>query len=90
MSAQTFTVTLSPEQFETLSAKLKGLNLGKNYLQFGTLPETRGVVLSYSVSMFATGMAAVTFTVKKKPFLVPVNAIRAEVKKQIGDGFEQT
>ncbi|HEX5234151.1 MAG TPA: hypothetical protein VFW25_02345 [Silvibacterium sp.] len=86
---ETFQVMLTPQQFERAAAQLRSMNPGKDYLREGTLPETKGVSLSYSVSGMATGMSIVTFTVKKKPMLVPVSAIRAHVRKLIGDDADE-
>jgi hypothetical protein len=70
--ASSFSITLTPDQ----KSRLWGTFQDK-----GTLPETEGVILSYSVD-HATN--TVTFTVDKKPALVPVFAIENHVKALIG------
>lgn len=70
--AATFTITLTPEQ----KSRLWG-----TFQDSGTLPETSGVILSYVVDHAAN---SVTFTVDKKPMLVPVSVIENHVKTLIG------
>lgn len=81
----TFAITLNGEQFNTLAAKLKSMGFGPDALEKGTLPETRGVVLSYVVQASSSPVqAVVTFTVIKRPFLVTVGMIENAVKQEMG------
>jgi hypothetical protein len=81
---ETFQVMLTPREFERAAAKLKQMNLGRDFLREGTLPEIEGTVLSYTVSGMATGMSVMHFTVRKKLPLTSVNAMRCRVWKLIG------
>ena len=74
MSKSTFVETVTPAQIETLTKQ--GFSATS-----GTLPETSGVVLSYVVSE-----DTITFTVEKKPFLVPVSAIQSRVRNLLTEG----
>jgi hypothetical protein len=84
----TFQVTLNAEQFNAMASKLKGMGYGADALEKGTLPETRGVVLSYTVDvqLGEAPTATVTFTVEKKPMLAPVGMIESGVKEMMGIG----
>jgi hypothetical protein len=75
MSKPTFSVTVSPEKLPGLASQA---GIDPNAAS-GTLPEHEGVVLSYSIAG-----ATITFTVEKKPFLVPVSVIESRVKGLIG------
>lgn len=79
MSQETFQITLTDQQFETLKAKLSGMNLGADCERQGTLPEMSGVVLSYVVTNLAN-VALVKFTVLKRPWLVGMGMIRGKVE----------
>jgi hypothetical protein len=70
--ANSFSITLTPDQINTLSAK---------FGDAGTLPETDGVILSYA-SDRTTG--AVRFNVVKKPMLLPMSVIVSHVEALIG------
>lgn len=78
-----FTVTLTPEEFNTLAGKLKAQGYGPEALESGTLPETSGVILSYVVEPQDSGVA-VTFTIQKKPMLATVGLIQSRVKALLG------
>jgi hypothetical protein len=84
----TFQIALNADQFNALAAKLKTMGFGADALEKGTLPETRGVVLSYvvDVQLGATPTATVTFTVEKKPLIAPVSMIESGVKEMMGIG----
>lgn len=77
MAKYTFQITLTPQQYTNLVAKLaaQGIAAGTS----GTLPSHDGVTLSYVVA--ADNVA--TFTVDQKPFLVPDSLIESEVSKYI-------
>jgi hypothetical protein len=83
MGFATFTLKLNKDQFNAMAAKLKDSGYGPDALEAGTLPETSGVVLSYKVARVMDA-AIVTFTVEKKPMLVPVALIQSRVKGMIG------
>lgn len=68
--ANSFNVTLTPEEASSLSAK---------FGDSGTLPETDGVSLSYA----RTGNF-ITFTIVKKPFYVSIGQIEQHVRGLIG------
>jgi hypothetical protein len=68
MAKPTFVEPITAAQIDAL--RRQGLSTTS-----GTLPETEGVVLSYVVSV-----TKVTFTVEKKPFLVPVSVIQNRVR----------
>lgn len=84
--ANSFIVTLTPEQTTELYPKLAELGIsvvGQNYIAPGTLPEVDGVQLSY-VAIRGTNLdVTITFTVDKKPFYVSMDAIEAHVKALI-------
>jgi hypothetical protein len=75
MSKPTFSVTVNPEKLPGL-ANQAGID---PCCTSGTLPEHEGVELSYVVSG-----TTITFTVEKKPYLVPVSMIESRVKGLIG------
>jgi hypothetical protein len=75
MSKPTFAVIVSPEKLPGLASQA-GIDPSA---KSGTLPEHEGVVLSYAVDG-----TTITFTVEKKPFLVPVSVIESRVKGLIG------
>lgn len=74
VSKSTFVQVVTSEQIATLANK--GFSTTS-----GTLPETSGVILSYVVSD-----DTITFTVEKKPFLVPVSAIQSHVRNLLTQG----
>jgi hypothetical protein len=85
---QTFTIALNADQFEAMAAKLKAMGFGPEQMESGTLPESRGVVLKYSVDVkgapWPPTMAVVTFTIVKKPFMATVGMIQNAVKNMMG------
>jgi hypothetical protein len=84
----TFQISLNADQFEAMAAKLKAMGFGPDQMEKGTLPETRSVVLSYSVDVkgapWPPTMAIVTFTIEKKPFVASAGMVESALKKMMG------
>ena len=75
MGLQTFSIQVTKEQLDTLVSKAKNLGLDS---ESGTLPEQQGVQLSYLINF-----PNITFTVLKKPFIVPVSLIKEKIQTLI-------
>jgi hypothetical protein len=82
MSLGTFQIALTADQFKAVAAEVAamGLNLGAST---GTLPETSGVVLSYTVTPGELS-TVITFTVQEKPFFASVGMIESKVRQEMG------
>ncbi len=86
MAKPTFQVALTAEQFNQMAIKLKSLGFSSQSLESGTLPKTKGVLLSYVVTgdPINQTQSVVTFTVEEKPFLITVGEIEGRIKGLIG------
>ena len=89
MSLGSFQIVLTGDQFNALVAKLTamGFSFGEDSAKTGTLPETSGVVLSYSVDgvpAIGASPVTITFIVQKKPFFASVGMIESKVKEEMG------
>lgn len=82
MAPATFLISTSPAQLDALVTKYLGA--GKTFADAGTLPETQGVVLGYSIDRVSAATAVVTFTVIKKPWIASVGMIENALKQQMG------
>ena len=78
--ADSFTLAVSKDN---LIAKASEIHIDPNATS-GTLPESHGVQLSYSVVWSNRDQAGIEFTVVRKPRLIPVSAIQNRVKSLLG------
>lgn len=81
--APTFQIQLTAAQFGRLmlQAESEGFPLNE---KAGTLPETQGVRVSYSVLRATNGDATVIFAVSQKPFFVPTSLIENAIRERMG------
>ncbi len=82
--ADKFQIALTAAEFNQLAERFKAQGLGDAALVSGTLPETKGVLLSYQVTRASGVSAMITFTIQKKPFFATVGLIQNQVKKVMG------
>jgi hypothetical protein len=82
MTPASFQIALTPSQLDALVTA--HLGAGATYPDSGTLPETKGVVLGYSINRASAVTAIVTFTVIKKPWIATVGMIESTVKQMVG------
>ena len=82
-----FQITLTAAQLAKLLQKIKALpDYTDAMLTEGTLPETKGVKLAYTVSRNAQGGATLNFSVLKRPIIgAPVGLIQTQVQKMIDE-----